>query len=433
MRLPTDPEHFARALRQGLGRCVVLLRSGADVGPYRETLENAFRADQGYDPQCEGSRAAYVFDLACAAHLEAELRSAAGEGLVADSGQWDAEQHAGVLVRFAQRGDVSAAELLRSRLASIPLDSPSLYSVAEFVAVLDGLAGVLLVARRLGEGADEPTHHAACAYHLSLAAESLGGEPVEVALREAAASEPRVAAFLRFAEAGRRGPRAPRTPDPQTTLDEMFATIAANPRHTRPWLAAMRWGRTAAPQALALAAARLATCTEPGTARVLLGVFRKAPYPGPTEVLFRLARSPDVALSRAAIAVLAARTSPEVRDEALRLLAQPKPEWEALSLLSRNYEVGDGERVAPLLAQVQSGPQDEIHRIGSALLDAFSGDARGADVIAPLKWLYEEGHCSVCRLQVIEALLKHQALDSETAAECRWDSNADIRQLNGIA
>jgi hypothetical protein len=424
-----DPRDFGDALAKGLGRCVVHLRRGAAVEPYRELLLEAFRGAQGYDPQCEGTRAQYLFDLAQAAHLEHELRSAALEGLAAcTDDRWDADQHTAVLVRFAERGDDSMGERVLAQFESMSIDSPVFDSFAWVVPRLVGLDGFLLVARRMGEGDDGHGHHGSCDYHRTLANEDFGEATVTAALHSSAATDASIARFLRYSEAYRERRQAP-TSIPHIPLAEILALLRTDAENTRPWNRAKVWAWRASAEELQQAAGALESCTDPREQRGLLCMFARSAFPGPLELLVRFVHAEQPEIRDAAIAALGAFENTAARDHAHRLLSLPEPQWEALRLFEHNYQPGDGVFVASLLGKAARDDPDGRHELASLLIDGFCGEDRGDDAVALLRWLYEHTPCSTCRASAVRALLHHDALDGTIAEECAWDTNSEIREL----
>ena len=58
-------------MRQGLGRCVLTLRKSDNIEQYREIVLWGCLHNLSYDTQCEGTRAAYIYQLASCFHDDA--------------------------------------------------------------------------------------------------------------------------------------------------------------------------------------------------------------------------------------------------------------------------------------------------------------------------------------------------------------------------
>lgn len=59
---PLSPEAFADALRKGLGRALMHLRDHGDAG-VEPLLEKAVTHNLSYDPQADGARTHWLFEL----------------------------------------------------------------------------------------------------------------------------------------------------------------------------------------------------------------------------------------------------------------------------------------------------------------------------------------------------------------------------------
>ena len=66
-------KEFKRYMRQGLGRCVLTLRKSDNIEQYREIVLWGCLHNLSYDTQCEGTRAAYIYQLASCFHDDAHF------------------------------------------------------------------------------------------------------------------------------------------------------------------------------------------------------------------------------------------------------------------------------------------------------------------------------------------------------------------------
>lgn len=61
---------FKHAIQRGLGSCMLVLESARDIEQYRDIILWGCLQELALDPQCEGSRARYLYELA--AHYDDE-------------------------------------------------------------------------------------------------------------------------------------------------------------------------------------------------------------------------------------------------------------------------------------------------------------------------------------------------------------------------
>src|SRR5690242_2525864 len=101
---------FPTALRHGLGRAFNYVRDYGDTGVEQHIL-NTIIHDLGYDPQCEGSRGAWLFEMLTYVKDIEPYRRKVIELLGKEASTWDARQHLDIALEFARRGD---AEMRRA-------------------------------------------------------------------------------------------------------------------------------------------------------------------------------------------------------------------------------------------------------------------------------------------------------------------------------
>ena len=108
-----EAQEFERLLHIGLGRAILFAQTH-DLAPYSDRILHACLHNIAYDPQCEGSRARYMFDII---HLTDQVQFYREHILAAlarsePSGDWDSYQLFDFARLFAQSGDTVARQLI---------------------------------------------------------------------------------------------------------------------------------------------------------------------------------------------------------------------------------------------------------------------------------------------------------------------------------
>jgi hypothetical protein len=425
-----DPSSFRDALARGQGRCVLWLREAGGPGPHRDSLLGAFGRNLAFDPQCEGTRTTYLFDLAEAAGMLGDLRNLALSALAGEGGRWDTDQHAAVALAFAceGEGDEAAASALRQALAAAPAGSERFDSLAWAAVQLDGVGGLLQAARLLGEGSSPDDRTGSGSYLCSVADDVAGAEAVREGLAAAAATEPAVAAFLALVRASEERVEGATSATRGNTLEALLAEAAPYAARGARFLGAISWGRRAPEEEQRKALALLAESHDPWLQALLLRALFHGAASVPTPLLLRLVESGSSPVEEAAMRALASVGSPGARSLLERALAAEPPRWGALRLLASNHRPGDGARVAALLPHPPTGEPDLVHALCLDLLEGFGGNDP-LDAVAPMRWLYEHSPCSNCRRDAAAALDAAGALKGSIAEECAWDCNDETRAL----
>lgn len=417
-----DPSVFREALARGLGRCVLWLRAAGGFGPHRDALLDAFGRNLAFDPQCEGTRVSYLFDLAEAASMEGELRAAALAGLVGVDDRWEADQHAAVALALARGGDEAAEEALRAGFEGAPTKGDVFDSFSWALVQLDGVEGFLRVARRLGAEPAGGDRVGNGEYLRTVADDLAGAEAVGQALAEAAAGDPAIAAFVEAVRASEERPAA--APAPSVSLDAMVAEARAREARGQRFMGGHAWGRRATAQEQGKAVELLGQTAEVWLQGLLLRALpRDAAVP--MALLLRLAGAEDERVVDGAVRRLARVEAPEVREYIERALGADPPGLRAIRALASNRRPGDGDRVAALLPGAPAGAED-AHGLCLDLLEAFSG---AGDAAAPMRWIYEHSPCSCCRHSAVVALDELDALPEGLSDECCFDCNDETREL----
>jgi len=162
----------------------------------------------------------------------------------------------------------------------------------------------------------------------------------------------------------------------------------------------------------------------------LLWVFRRAPVPELSDVLFDWANGPDRELRAAAIAALS-----QVSDARVHELARSKMQAGALTIADReildlflnNYRPEDAQLVMQALTATEPETDEAAHSLSFSIeLAERHAASEFADM---LKWAYEKTPCSNCRYQTVVLLDKLKALNAALVNECLHDAAEETREF----
>ncbi len=416
-----DTAPFAHWLRVGLGRPILHLRDH-DSRPYRKTILDACLHDTVYDRQCEGGRAAYLFDVIAATgepnyYRDHLLAASAPEALDGDDG----EQIIALLGLFAAQGDAEArAQLYTIFDINIAAERPD---GATEIVEMDGVVGLLAIVGRLSFDPDDDWE---AFRFVRDAIERSGEEETWRALRDAAATDPTLAGFFALAQRGQENYENPmlvdREPAPTADYATLRARLLAGDRNARRQL--QRWSITASDDELRLAAADVLTEDDPKRLEVYLSLFRKRPFPLEHARLLTLARSPERRIRGLARTILANLTQPDIRTLGLAFLAEG--DGDGARLLANNYQEGDFALIERLLLTWTD--HDELHSLGFGLRHLAEAQ-QSPEAIDALAAAYEHGPCSFCREHTVELLAAVQTLPAWLVDECQYDANKHLREM----
>lgn len=432
--LPLGPEQFAVALRSGHGRAVQHVLAYGATG-FDDLIVNACLHNQAYDAQCEGSRAAWMLQIAEAAGLEKRVAREVAAALRAganDDGIWDVSQCTRLALYFAERGEGDARSALYAACGKTS-DGADLVAAHEIIG-LDGADGLLFVAERLGERLVKSPESQIDDFPIRWYDEQHGKGAARRILAAAAAQHAHVSAYLRHIEDARGKLRGRRR-----RIDNIPKSWFEEPRK-RPSIHSMSaddvlrdidagapgkakffyrsWGMRTSESALQAIAARLFQETNPDRLARLLAVFMARPFPLFDARTVRFADHADRDVRWAAYAALANHAHPDVRKLALDRLNAERFEERELMLFKLNLRPGDWA----LIRHSLEWPADteRLHSLLSDVQDVF-GLAPSEEAVEPLLLVYERTPCAICRHCAVNALDRSGRVPPWVAEECRYD------------
>ncbi|MFP5212183.1 MAG: hypothetical protein ACLGPL_02275, partial [Acidobacteriota bacterium] len=153
--------------------------------------------------------------------------------------------------------------------------------------------------------------------------------------------------------------------------------------------------------------------------------------------LWQFAVSENEQLRNAALVALAHKQDQSVGEFARDILRRGafKPTVsEVLGLLTNNYKPEDSNLIISTLSKIQP---DAIsaHSLGLSILDIFDVN-QPPELLEALKWVYEIGPCTLCRMYAVKHMRALRQIESEIVEECLNDANEDIqriaRELRGV-
>ncbi|HUO10203.1 MAG TPA: hypothetical protein VM008_17990 [Phycisphaerae bacterium] len=412
-------EEFRKAINQGLGRAVLHIRSHS-WEPYAEAIENVCLHNTAYDPQCEGSRADYVYEIVRLTGEPERFAKIVAEGLLNAREYSEVEHLFDMAALFAKEGYGGAREAMLKKFGWD--EERKDFLGGEQIVNVDGEKGLLLVAEQIGmwmEGHPE--------YWVDdslLKGEAEGWR--ERVLAEGAMASVNVRRYREAmekykTEAGRRR----RLPEYRNwSYAELRERIVAGTEDVpRGWL--YRWGEHASEEAVREAAADLLKEEDEKRLVAYLRIFDRRRYPLDHERLIQLAKGVN---EEAAIA--SCRALRHVKDESVRALAIDMMDagrgvGDAVEMLVLNYVGGDEQRIEKLLA-AQCNDED-FHWCGHAALHLFEANVE-AEAVGTMMLIYERGRCSNCRTGAVRVLMGRGVIPEWMVEECLFDSSEEVRE-----
>lgn len=413
---------FREALWAGLGRAMIYARDH-DMRPFREVILDACLHCHANDPQCEGTRAGFMLELVEQLPDSHFYCDQVLESLPNGGDDWDTVQRFHFATYMAMDGDVRAKQAVYANFRPGPQNAESIG--IDFVR-LDGLAGFVFAAERIGELLMSDSKPADVGWLVSHTQETFGEEVTLTALRQAAMTNPKVEAYRAVAELQLE----PRKPEPRIRVHDLTYLELKQAQPTSNRFQGATWGERTDPENLKLAAHGLLLASASEEIVWHLRIFSRRPFPLDPAMILGWARSADERVASAATLALESITHPTVRQHALELWTTGDPaRHHAIAMLASNFEPGDHAMALDWFAQEPD--RDFRHWLGMDLKKLWERHPQPATEVRMLLSLYERQVCSECREYALQRLVELDALPEAIRAECRFDASHDIRQMVG--
>lgn len=422
---PLDSTVFGAALRTGHGRALqqVHLHGVQGLG---DTLIDACVQCGTYDPQCEARRVPWLFSIVECVGLQTSLVQAlAGllkEAPAADEAHNDLDQRSAMLRELAAAGSADARRLLYASLVRLPGTSADVIA-ADDIVELDGLEGLVHVARRMGRWSQEDPRFWVDDRLVEQCTAPGGATAALAALECEAQTDPYIASYLQVL-AQTRAQRNSSAPDAAAfTAEQVVVYARDHPKDPCHWFRG--WARRADASELETVFLALLDAREPEHATRLLRCFVQRGVPRFDSRLMPWLVHPDPMLGMAALNAVKSTRHPDLRTLALRWIANGDLEG-GIRLLTANFEPGDFALCAPLLESIDD--EDERHRLASNFV-AMCEAHPSADAVDGLLNVYEFSPCSTCRLKAVKVLVDLDIAPDWLLQESSFDVDPETRAL----
>ena len=423
------PDEFARSLRSGRGNAVLHLQTH-DAAPYRDVILNACLHCVAFDPQSNGDRADYLFEVVTLTGDVPFYRERILAALpLACNENYDRAQVFDLAARFAAHGDEAARSLLYATYIDSLIDAEGTIGDRAIIE-LDGVQGFLFVADALGKLLTADATDDIDEMPMYWLKDRVPDADLTAIRTQAEHDQPYAAAYIariqaQTAERERRDQErntAETMPSSFDELESLFTTEIGKRYSSK----LVRWGKRASDEDRRKAAEALIIETDPARQIAYARLFSYVPFPLDPAKLITMAESGGDDIMRAAVNAIGTMQHPELRALALRLLAIPQWGYHAGKLLVTNHEDGDETLImSALIARLSD--EDTFHDLGLSALNIFEAHP-GPQNLPAITLLYEHEPCSFCRGSCIRQLIALDAFADWMIAECLHDGEPDTRE-----
>ena len=384
---------------------------------------------QAYDPQCEASRAPWLYRMIRQSPQRDQIVAAIFAALPQSAEMWDIEQMCDLAALLAE-DDARAGPALRNFV----LGKDFLQNIEQHgcraLVKLDGMHAVELLARRFGALLLRDPEAWPSTVE-TLTDDILDAGDTLAVLEKAAVNDAELAAYLRYCkkEIEKRNTYDAVTSESRVrnrlkaSAEQVFAAAETDTRLNKGYYRA--FGRFATADELELALQKLLVSETAAVCVRLLWIFNAVKAPRLEARIFELARHKDEEVRYAAMDALSKFSDCRVRDVALAWLASDPllvRDGNLLKLFTRNYREGDETFILAVLERLGPLTDDECHSIACSLV-RICEENHSATIAALAEWIVNAVRCSVCRRRAVTRLVELAVLPEAIAQESLFDAD----------
>jgi hypothetical protein len=416
---------FDKAFRYGLGRAYIHVKENGDDG-VRDVILRHCLQNPCYDAQCEDARAPWLMSIIDLCISPEFYTNAIIDSLSKTDDDWELSQLFDLCLILAKRGNKTAEKAIYNRFDKQEFNES--YLGGDHIVELNGLDGLLYVARVLGKRMlkDEDYWDGANIY--SLACETHKKETVDKLLSEQALTDLAVAEFLKDvakyykedsspSDVNNRQEEIRERARKELPMNLILSDLEKGKEHRSRF---MRFGIYATEEESNIVYNKLLTEEREEQLISYLWVFRRREVPALDDKLFTLTKSKNKDIGSAAIRALMHTTHPRIRSLAIELHDSGDDELfiPAIELFVNNYKNGDYRYIEK--ATVESDDTEFLHSTGYDILNIFEKPP-DKGMLTCLTWVYENTPCSNCRENAVKLLAKNKILTESIRQECQFD------------
>lgn len=434
---------FKRSMRQGLGRCIITLSEEKSIEKYKDIVLWGCLHNLAHDPQCEGTRASYIYEMTKFFNDEDYFLVpliSAFEKLPHKSG-WTFSHMASILTHFSENGNRAANDALLNKFHKLLVvvknrrsncaynqACSNLESLCVSLVSFENEQNLRMIAENLGKlFRTNPRYNWDNFYWLySVLNFDYGNKHIRSLLKNQ--SENILIFYQNYLEAQQEFQNnIPKQIQVPTAADIMEDVDSSD---TLSRTLKFRFRHQADAEEKRLLAQEIIDEKNLDKKAELLSAFvlEEKGFPLHHGEIIRYSKSEHIRLQEIALDVLVTCQSDEVRQYALELLRQRKHVDHALQMLICNYRPEDKHLLLTELycLKVDYKLTSDWHDIGLTILRTIDQGVKLPREF--FLYIYNTTLCSFCRESAIRHMGKHRWLTRDIIEECRYDSNYDISE-----
>ena len=415
-------DFFRNSIRNGTGEAIVLLKKNPSID-FDEYILDACTHNLAYDPQCEGSRADYLFEILSFAKNREKIIDEILMNLSSSNKEyWDVHLLFDLALLLAKEGNGLARKVIYKRYAN-NLSEDFECIDTDVLVKLDGLNGLEFVADIQGKQLDKDSNFWIDEWLLDICKEyfpktspknyliekSHNNKYIELFLSEMEEFESKEddskkkskLSLLELLDTVKRGENIPIISGKWLNEEELLNLVQILQKEEDEW-----------------------------KIQSYLRILKFAKYPLDISTLLPFLKVKNEQIKRSTLNILS-----KVKDEKIRELIDSNYSnldflFEHLRLFESNFLEKDMEVLFRIFNRLKD--EDEIHFFGLVIC-AIARENTIENPKRLIEELYYVNNCSICRESFIKILMSTNQLSDKIYEELKYDCDSSIRQLSDVS
>jgi hypothetical protein len=415
-------QQFFNSLKRGTGEAYLILQANPNID-FSDFIIKGATVNFAYDPQCEGTRAKYIFKLFKKAKQKDKIVNVVLSKLQSEkTDYWSLDQMCDLAILFFKAGHTQAKSALYNRFEKASDDGYELCGQDQLMEI-DGINGVLKVAEVVGKKILEQNDWED-SWHVDNFQKKNKSLSVYKELQKAGKRNKFIAAYYKSI-LDNKWNLPKRRKITRFSYDLVKERIETNKFRA---ISTNRANDLSTEEVEKLASELLMEKNKQKR-ELYLRFFTKRKFPFDYHSILKIANGknpPKTRLVEFSVEALKFFSGKDIRQLAMDKLNNQKNPFAYLNLLVSNYKKGDNK----LLRQIanRSDNQDFIHSVGFGFCDIYEAN-KTKECKGPLEILYSKMNCGLCRKNIVNILLDNDVLSDKILQEIQFDSNKELQQL----
>jgi hypothetical protein len=412
---------FLHSLKRGTGEAYLIAKRNPKIDFSNQIIKGVLNI-YAYDPQCEGDRAKYIFDIISISKQKDKIRKAVLKGLATEQNDtWNLTHLFALAKLYAQQNDTEVKEAIYERFLNNPIKGSDWIGAYEILH-LDGLHGLFYVADKFGKYIEQNPDNWQDDWIIRRFQEERKSIKVAEELKKKAKTNKFIRIYLDNIK------RTITNQEKHKTKPSKHKDVIDEVLNSKPRISFVR-KRGLTETEVNKIARHLIIETDQSAIEKLLNIFDFHKFPYDSEIILKFANQKRTGKNRIvenAIKALKYLEGKDVRNFALDRIQNSKSPMEYLNILVSNYKSGDFKILSEIAAKTNN--EHKIEQLAGIYTDIFTAN-KTKYCKQPLEILYSKMNCAIHRKGIVEILKDNKVLSNKIKQEIKFDCDLETRKL----